>query len=188
MSKNQLVSRMLSEAERTMALTRLLAPSISKTGSLIAVRLKKGGKILTAGNGGSAADAMHLAEELVGRFKANRKPLPAIALTADGTLLTCIANDFGFEEVFSRQVEGLGRRGDVLVLFTSSGNSENLLRAVRAARKKGVTTIALSGKSGGKLKGKADHEIIVPSASTARVQEMHTFILHCWLEIVEASL
>jgi D-sedoheptulose 7-phosphate isomerase len=188
MSKNQLVSRMLSEAERTVASMRRLAPSISKTGLLIAARLKKGGKVLTAGNGGSAADAMHLAEELVGRFKSNRKSLPAVALTADGTLLTCIANDFGFEEVFSRQVEGLGRRGDVLVLFTSSGNSENLLRAVRAARKKGVMTIGLLGKGGGKLKGKADYEIIVPSQSTARVQEMHTFILHCWLEIVESSL
>ena len=189
MSKNQLVSRMLSEAERTMASMRRLAPSIAKTGALIATRLGRGGKILTAGNGGSAADAMHLAEELVGSFKsnANRKSLSAVALTADGTLLTCIANDFGYEEVFSRQVEGLGRRGDVLVLFTSSGDSENLLRAVRSARKKGVTTIGLLGKGGGKLKGKADHEIIVPSRSTARIQEVHTFILHCWLEIIEGS-
>ena len=188
MSKNQLVSRMLSEAEMTLAATRVLAPSISKTGALIAERLRRGGKVLTAGNGGSASDAMHLAEELVGRFKSNRKSLPAVALSADGTLLTCIANDFGYEQVFSRQVEGLGHRGDVLVLFTTSGNSENLLRAVRAARKKGVTTIALLGKGGGRLRGKAHHEILVPSKSTARIQEIHTLVLHCWLEIVEASL
>jgi D-sedoheptulose 7-phosphate isomerase len=188
MGKNQLVSRMLSEAETTLAATRRLAPLITATGEKIAGCLRKGGKVLTAGNGGSAADAMHLAEELVGRFKSSRKSLPAIALCADGTLLTCIANDFGFEEVFSRQVEGLGRRGDVLVLFTSSGNSENLLRAVRAARKKGVVTIALSGRDGGQLRGKANHEIIVPSKSTARIQEIHTLIFHCWLEIIEASL
>jgi D-sedoheptulose 7-phosphate isomerase len=167
MSKNQLVSRMLAEAEDALAASRGLAPLIAKTGAWIASRLRKGGKVLTAGNGGSAADAMHLAEELVGRFKSNRRSLPAIALTADGTLLTCIANDFGFEEVFARQVEGLGRRGDVLVLFTTSGNSENLLRAARAAKKKGVTTIALLGKGGGKLCGKCDHEILVPSKSTA---------------------
>ena len=179
---------MLDEAEDTLAASRGLARLITKTGELIAQRLLKGGKILTAGNGGSAADAMHLAEELLGRFKSNRRPLPAIALTADGTLLTCIANDFGFEEVFARQVEGLGRRGDVLVLFTSSGNSENLLRAVRAARKKGLTVISLLGKGGGKLSGKSHCDILVPSKSTARVQEIHTLILHCWLEIIEASI
>lgn len=179
---------MLAEAEDTLASVRALAPAISKTGELLAARLKQGRKVLTAGNGGSAADAMHLAEELVGRFKSNRRSLPAVALVADGTLLTCIANDFGFEEVFSRQVEGIGARGDVLVLFTSSGNSENLLRAAAAAKKKGVTTIALSGKSGGKLRGKADYEILIPSKSTARIQEIHTFILHCWLELIEASL
>ena len=187
MSKNQLVSRMLSEAEAAMASMRRLVPSITRTGLLIAERLRKGGKVLTAGNGGSAADAMHLAEELVGRFKSNRKSLPAIALSADGTLLTCIANDFGYEQVFSRQVEGLGCRGDVLVLFTTSGNSPNLMRAIRAARKKGITTIALLGKGGGRLRGKSHHEILVPSQSTARVQEIHAFILHCWLEMIEGS-
>jgi D-sedoheptulose 7-phosphate isomerase len=188
MDKNQLVSRMLAEARETLLSTQKLAPLIARTGALLADRLRKGCKVLTAGNGGSAADAMHLAEELLGRFRSSRRPLPAVSLNTDGTLLTCIANDFGYEEVFSRQIEGLGERGDVLVLFTSSGNSPNLLRAAAVARKRGVTTISLLGKGGGKLRGKCTHEILVPSASTARVQEMHTFVLHCWLEIIESVI
>ena len=185
MNKNQLVSHLLREAESALAALRPQLPAIARTGERIAAQLKKKRKILTAGNGGSAADAMHLAEELVGRFKSNRPSLPAIALTADGTLLTCIANDFGFEEVFARQVEGLGQPGDVLVAFSSSGNSENLIKAIQAAKKKKMITIALLGKGGGRTRGSADDEIVVSSKSTARVQEAHTFILHCWLEILE---
>jgi D-sedoheptulose 7-phosphate isomerase len=144
--------------------------------------------VLTAGNGGSAADALHLSEELVGRYRDNRRALPAIALVSDGTALTCIGNDFGFDQVFARQIEALGQPGDVLVLFTSSGNSANLIFALEAARKKGVKTVALLGRGGGKLKGLADAEWIVPSPSGARVQELHGWALHVILEVVENRL
>ena len=150
--------------------------------------LKSGGKILTCGNGGSAADALHMAEELVGRYNRNRRSLPAVCLNADPTLLTCIGNDFGFDEVFARQIEGLGARNDLLVCFTTSGNSGNILRALAAAKTKGITTVALLGKDGGKARGKADLELIVNSPDTARVQEAHTLILHALLEIIEQEL
>jgi len=161
---------------------------LERGAELIADTLQSGGKVLTAGNGGSAADALHLSEELIGRYRDNRRALPAIALAADGTALTCIGNDFGFDQVFARQVEALGQPGDVLVLFTSSGNSANLLLALEAARKKGVKTVALLGRGGGKLKGRADAEWIVPSPSGARAQELHGWALHVILEVVENRL
>jgi D-sedoheptulose 7-phosphate isomerase len=160
--------------------------TIEQIGLVMVGCLERGGKILTCGNGGSAAEAMHLAEELTGRYDRERRSLPAVALTADSTLLTCIGNDYGFDQIFSRQVEGLGRKGDVLVVFTSSGNSFNLIRALKAASKRGLITVALLGKNGGKTKGRADHEVIVRDPATARVQEAHTLILHLLLEIVDA--
>jgi len=147
--------------------------------------LRAGNKVLACGNGGSAADAMHLAEELIGRYRSNRRSLPGIALCADVTAVTCIANDFGYDEIFARQVEGLGVRGDVLVCFSTSGNSVNILHALDVAKARGVTTVALLGKDGGKAKGRADFEIIVGSSDTARIQEGHTLILHALLEVVE---
>jgi D-sedoheptulose 7-phosphate isomerase len=150
--------------------------------------LKSGGKILTCGNGGSAADAMHLAEELVGRYCSNRRSLAGVSLAADGTALTCIGNDFGFENVFSRQVEGLGNKNDLLVCFSTSGNSPNILRALDAARSKGVKSVALLGKDGGKAKGKADFEIIVANSDNGRIQEVHTLILHALLEVIEREV
>jgi D-sedoheptulose 7-phosphate isomerase len=162
--------------------------ALDRCAQIVADALEKGGKILTVGNGGSAADALHLAEELVGRYKNNRRALPAIALVADGTALTCIGNDFGFDQIFARQVEALGTAGDVLVLFSSSGNSANLLCALEQARSRGVRVVVLSGRGGGKLKGQADEEWIVPSSSGARVQELHGWAIHVVLEVVEARL
>jgi D-sedoheptulose 7-phosphate isomerase len=165
-----------------------LEPSLDqldRCAALIAETLAQGGKVLAAGNGGSAAEALHLCEELVGRYKDDRRALPAIALAADGTTLTCIGNDYGFERVFSRQVEALGQSGDVLVIFTSSGNSANLVRALEVATALKVKTVVLSGRGGGELKGRADAEWIVPSAIGARVQEMHAWALHVILEVVE---
>ena len=172
----------------TLQRMRALLPLITAAGAEIEQALANGNKLLTAGNGGSAADALHLAEELVGRFDKERPSLPAVSLCADPTLLTCIGNDYGFEQIFARQVEGLGRPGDVLVVFTTSGNSPNLIAALRVAQAKGLKTIAVLGKDGGAAIGMADHELIVPSYVTARIQEIHTFILHSWLTQLESNL
>lgn len=161
------------------------ADAIASIAEAVVTSLKAGGKVMTMGHGGSAADALHMSEELLGRFDKDRRPLPAVALVADPTLLTCIANDYGFDRVFGRQVEGLGRTGDVLVIFSTSGKGEGLRLAVEAANAKGVTTIALLGKGGGPLKGQCGYELIVASDSTARVQEAHTLLLHLVLEAVD---
>lgn len=182
------LTNQLTDLIETLERFRALLPAVEAAGAEIHSALKAGKKLLTAGNGGSAADALHLSEELVGRFDKERPSMPSICLSADPTLLTCIGNDYGYDRLFSRQVEGLGQPGDVLVVFTTSGNSANLVLALEAARKKGVRTIAILGKSGGQAKGKADHEIIVPSNVTARIQEVHTFILHSWLSLIEADL
>ena len=163
-------------------------PALDRCADLIATVLEHGGKILAAGNGGSACDALHLCEELVGRYRDNRRALPAISLAADGTTLTCVGNDFGFDQVFARQVEALGQPGDALVLFTSSGNSQNLVLALEMARSRGLKTVAFIGRGGGKLAGLADAEWIVPSNHGARVQELHTWALHVILEVVEDRL
>ena len=148
------------------------------------------GKLLTCGNGGSAAEAAHLAEEFTGRFYRERPSLPGICLSIDGTLLTCIGNDYGYDEVFARQVRALGRPGDVLIGFTTSGNSENVIRALKAAKEQGLVTGLFSGKSGGKAKGLADHEITVASRnpSSMRVQECHQILLHVLCERVECAI
>jgi D-sedoheptulose 7-phosphate isomerase len=130
---------------------------------------------------------MHLCEELVGRYRGNRRPLPAVSLNTDTSVLTCIGNDYGFEAIFSRQLEALGKADDILVGFSTSGNSKNIYLAFEAAKANGVTTILLSGKDGGKIKDIADYSIIIPSVNTARIQELHTFILHAWLELVEVE-
>ena len=166
---------------------RALLPAVEAAGAEIRGAIKAGHKLLTAGNGGSAADALHLAEELVGRFDKERVSLPAIALCADPTLLTCIGNDYGFDRIYSRQIEGHGRPGDVLVVFSTSGKSPNIVAALQAAKAGGIKTIAVLGKDGGPAKGLADHELIVPSTVTARIQEVHTFILHAWLTQLEAD-
>ena len=160
---------------------------IATVGAALVAALKAGNKVLTAGNGGSAAEALHMPEELVGRFKANRVSLPAVALVADCTALTCIGNDYGYDEVFRRQVEGLGKAGDVLVLFSTSGNAANLSRALDEAQRKGLVTVALLGRDGGPMAGKATYEIIVPGRETARIQEAHQVLLHTLLEIVESA-
>ena len=162
------------------------ATQVDAAGAALLASLQAGGKLLTCGNGGSAADALHLAEELVGRYCRERPALPAICLAADPTALTCIGNDYGYEQVFARGVEALGRPGDVLIGFTTSGNSPNVLAAFASAKRKGIITVLMSGRDGGKARGLCDHEIIVPSTTTARIQEVHTFVLHHWLEAIDA--
>ena len=150
--------------------------------------LRAGGRVLTFGNGGSAADAQHLAGELVGRYLRDRPGLPALALTTDPTIVTAVGNDFGFEAVFRRQVEAHGRAGDVAVGITTSGRSPNVLAALRAARERGMRTIALTGEGGRVLAGEVDHLIDVPSTFTPRIQEVHTMVVHLLCEIVEEAL
>ncbi len=147
----------------------------------------RGGCIYTAGNGGSAAEALHMTEELVGRFRGDRRSLPAVCLVADPTALTCIANDYGYEEIFSRAVSGLGRPGDLLMLLSTSGNSANLVRAAAEARRKDVCVACLLGRDGGLLAGTADLEIIVNSRSTERIQEAHQLIIHIIMDAVERA-
>ncbi|HJV23615.1 MAG TPA: D-sedoheptulose 7-phosphate isomerase [Holophagaceae bacterium] len=152
----------------------------------MAERLQRGCKILVCGNGGSAADAQHLAAELSGRYVKERKALAGIALTTDTSALTAIANDYGYEFVFSRQVEALGRPGDVLIGISTSGNSPNVIKAVESAKALGMHTLGLLGKDGGKLKGLVDEALVVPHAVTARIQEVHQMVYHFWCECLDA--
>lgn len=147
-----------------------------------------GAKLLVCGNGGSAAEAQHFATELVGRYQAERRPFPAFALAADGATLTCITNDYSADQIFARQVLALGRPGDLLVALTTSGRSQNVIRAIAAAKESGLHTLALLGKDGGHLAGKAEREWIVPSQSTARIQEMHLLFIHVVCDYIDAAV
>ncbi len=160
---------------------------IQRGAALIAERLRAGNKVLICGNGGSACDAAHFAEELTGRFRRDRPALAAIACT-DAGHITCVANDYGFDQVFSRWVEALGRAGDVLIVLSTSGESENIVRAVRAAPETGVRPVALLGRGGGRARGLCDVEIIAPGETSDRIQELHMLILHAWVEAVEGAL
>ena len=165
-----------------------LEESIEKVANLFISCLEKGGTIFWCGNGGSASDSQHLAGELVGRFVGDRRPLKSIALTADSAVMTCIVNDYGYEHIFSRQIEALGRKGDVLVGISTSGNSKNVLNAFEVAKNKGVKIIGLLGKGGGMAKSLVEESIIISSNSTARVQEMHILIGHILCDLIEDGL
>ena len=165
-----------------------LAVPIAEAAALMLESLSAGGKILSCGNGGSAADAQHFASELLNRFETERASLPAIALTTDSSTLTSIANDRSYEEVFSRQVSGLGRSGDVLLAISTSGASPNVTNAVRAAHRAGMRVVALTGRDGGEVSrtlGKADIELRAPHTRTARIQEIHLFAIHCLCRLLD---
>jgi D-sedoheptulose 7-phosphate isomerase len=183
------VTRALRESARLHArVVEECAGPIVEAASAIEKCLRAGGKILLFGNGGSAADAQHIAAEFVGRFARERAPLPALALTTDTSALTAIGNDYGFEQVFARQVRALGRPGDVAVAISTSGRSPNVLAGVGAARERGMTVIGLAGRGGGALAEAADICITVPSDDTARIQECHLTIEHAMCEAVERLL
>lgn len=146
-----------------------------------------GGKVFSCGNGGSHCDAMHFAEELTGRYRKNRRPLGALAL-GDPSHVTCVSNDYGFAEIFSRQLEGLGRKGDLLLGLSTSGNSQNVINAFAAAKKMGIQTVALLGREGGKMKEMADLAIVIPASTSDRIQEMHIKIIHIAIEALEREL
>ena len=154
----------------------------------IANALRNGNTIFWCGNGGSAAESSHLAVELIGRFKNNRRALPSLSLNADTSAITCIANDFGYDEIFARQLEGLGKKGDVLIVLSSSGKSKNILRALQKAKDMGITSIALLGKGGGQAVAHSDFAIVIESDETARIQEMHLLLGHTLCEYAEIAL
>ena len=163
-----------------------LASSAADAGNAIIGALERGGKVICFGNGGSATQASHLAGELVGRFRSKRRPLPAISLASDAATLTCIANDFGYSEVFDRQVAAFAQPGDVAIGLTTSGKSENVVKALAVARARGALTIALTG-SAGLIGGEADHLIAVPSSDTAHIQEVHLMVLHVWCIAIDEA-
>ena len=184
----ELVKATLEEHTQVVKKMAALESEIVSAGTLCANALAQGQSIYLCGNGGSAADAQHIAAELIGRFVNDRRALPAIALTTDTSALTAIGNDYGYDEVFSRQVEGLCREGDVLIAISTSGNSGNVLKAVDTAHRAGASVIGLSGKSGGALVAKCDVSLVVPSDVTARIQEMHIVIGHLICALVEEHL
>jgi D-sedoheptulose 7-phosphate isomerase len=149
---------------------------------------RAGRKVILFGNGGSAADAQHIAAELAGRYYMDRKPLPAEALTVNTSILTAIGNDYGFEQIFARQVEALGNPGDIAIGISTSGNSPNVIEGIRAAKRKGMITIGLTGADGGQLKNEVDYCICVPSKDTPRIQEAHILVGHIWCELIERAL
>jgi len=167
---------------------RAMAPDLDQVGDMLSQCLLSGRKLLICGNGGSASDAQHFAAEIVGRFEKERRAYPALALSTDTSILTAVGNDYGYDAVFERQVEGLGRAGDVLMGISTSGQSENVIRAVRRAAAMHMTTVGLLGKDGGTLKGLVNHAIVVDSDTTARIQETHIFVLHYWAYQVEKAL
>ena len=175
----------LNEHQQTMNSVQSLSESIETATGLIKQTLTHGKKILVCGNGGSASDAQHFASELTGRFEKDRKGFSAFSLTTDTAALTAIGNDYGFKRVFARQIESVGQSGDLLIVISTSGNSENIIEAVHQARRQNIKVVVLTGRDGGKLKEMADSAIVVPGKRTSRIQEAHIFILHFICEAFE---
>lgn len=168
-----------------------LSAPVARGGQIIAEALLNDGKILSCGNGGSAGDAQHFSAELLNRFEMERPGLPAMALTTDSSTVTSIANDYSFEDIFAKQVRALGRENDVLLAISTSGNSENVCRAISAAHERGMKVVALTGRDGGRmadLLGETDIEIRVPATRTARIQEVHLVVIHCLCDLIDTTL
>ena len=183
-----MLNTMIDAHVRCLENLKTMALVLNKVGDLLLQCLLGGGKIMICGNGGSAGDAQHFAAEIVGRFEKERRAYPAVALSTDTSILTAVGNDYGYDEVFARQVDGLGRPGDILIGISTSGHSENVIRAVKQAESLDMKRVGLLGKDGGSLKGLVDQAIVVDSATTARIQETHIFILHYWAWQIESGL
>ncbi len=179
------LKKCLNEHIKTAEKMEKLLPLIKEAGELCLSALKNGNKIMLCGNGGSAADSQHIAAELSGRFKKERIPLAGIALTTDTSALTAIGNDYGYEYVFSRQVEALGKKGDVLIAISTSGNSLNVIKAIESAKKIGSKVITFTGKDGGRMKEMGDVNIVIPSNDTPRIQEMHIMVGHMICALID---
>lgn len=191
MLQDRIRAHFQASVETKQATLPLVLPELVRASELLLRALRRGNKLLICGNGGSAADAQHFAAELTGRFEQDRQGLPCIALTTDTSALTSIANDYGYEQIFSRQVTALARAGDLLLALSTSGNSPNVLKAVEAAHAQGVEVIALTGRGGGKIAASlraSDIELRVAGDSTARIQETHILFLHCLCDAVDAGL
>ncbi|HNW58835.1 MAG TPA: D-sedoheptulose 7-phosphate isomerase [bacterium] len=189
MDRLQFIESQLQASETLFsALRREMGPAIQRGAEMMIAVLQRGNKILVCGNGGSAADAQHFAAELVGRLQRDRKALPAIALTADIANLTAIGNDYGFDQIFRRQVEALGVAGDLLVTISTSGNSPNILEAIAAAQQQGVQVLALAGRGGGRMSELADHALVMPDRTSMHIQEGHIAIIHIWCALIEDIL
>jgi len=194
-SDDVLAARVRAQFEQSLE-TKLAAqnecmPAIVAAARLMAECIEAGGKVMACGNGGSAADAQHFAAELLNRFEMERRPLAGLALTTDSSTLTSVANDYAYERIFAKQVQGLGRPGDVLLAISTSGNSPNVLAAMRAAHERGVAVVVLSGRDGGAMAGALDDgdvEIRVPAPRTARVQEVHLLAIHCMCDLIDHQL
>jgi D-sedoheptulose 7-phosphate isomerase len=180
------MEQQLREHIATAEAVRGLLPAAQEVALLLCAAFERGGVLYTFGNGGSAADAQHLTGEIIGHYRRDRRPLGAVTLSTDPATLTCIANDFSFDDVFARQVSGLARPGDVVAAFTTSGRSANIVDGMAAARERGATTVLFGGGDGGPAARYADHLLLSPSTSVPRIQEMHTFLLHAISEIVDA--
>ena len=185
---SSILNRTINDSVRTLKSLKDIEPQLSKAADLIDQCLRAGNKLLVCGNGGSAADASHFATELVVRFTNDRTALPAICLASDSGILTATANDYGFDEIFARQVAAFAQPGDVLICLTTSGESKNLIRALEEAKARKLKTIAFLGRDGGSTIGIADLDLLVKSDSTARVQEAHQLLLHVLCEIIESRL
>ena len=186
----EIIKEILEESIKTkQKVIKTLIPNIEKTANLMINCLKSGHKILVCGNGGSAADAQHFTAELVGRFQKERKGLACIALTTDTSIITAWTNDYGYDTLFARQIESLGKEGDLLIGISTSGNSENIIQAFEIAKKMNISCVGLLGKDGGKMKDiEYIKKVIVPGDNTARIQESHMAIYHIWCELIENAL
>jgi len=187
MSDSSAIEERIARAEAAVGSLRTIAGEVSAAMAAVRGVARGGGTVLTCGNGGSAAHAMHLAEELVGKYRAPRRPYPAVCLNADPTALTCIANDFGFGAVFARPVEAMAGPGDCVVAISTSGNSGNIVAALRVARERGAVTIGLLGKDGGEARALCDHALVVPMGEAETLQEAHQVLVHLLVEAVEAA-
>lgn len=177
----------LAESTRTLNALSEIRPEIDAAAKLILHTLRHDKKLLIFGNGGSAAEAAHFSTELVGRYQKNRASLPAVSLSADGSLITCIGNDYGYDQVFARQLTGLAKPGDLVVALTSSGNSANIVTALQEATTMGLSSIAFLGRGGGKAQGLASCDLVIPSDSGAACQEAHLFLIHHFCELVDGE-
>jgi D-sedoheptulose 7-phosphate isomerase len=191
MTNPRILAHFQESAELKIQAATLLAPAIAQGIEVMFTALSNGNKILACGNGGSAADSQHFAAELVGRFERERLPLPAMALTTDTSIITAVGNDYSYREIFSKQVQAFGQAGDVLLAFSTSGNSDNVIAAIEVAQERDMRVIALTGKGGGKigrLLSDADVHICVPHTRTARIQEVHLLTIHCLCDGLDIAL